>query len=249
MRRKIVKAAFAAVGLFLLISAVVAVCLGTRGWGLYVSFGLSALFLVGGLCPDKALHRFPAWLRLTVCGLTAMLLGLYIFLFIFGRTDTVTYTEDAVVVLGCGLRGDKPSKSLKARLDRAVAYHAQNPNALIVVSGGKGDDEDVSEAQAMETYLLANGVDAACILKEDASTSTVENFAFTKALLDKHLGRNYRIAYITNSYHIYRAGIIAADEGFADATHAHAPTPWPSVIVGGLRECVAVVAQWIAFIR
>lgn len=249
MRRTIVKTVFAAVGLFLLASAVVAVCLGTRGWGLYVAFGFSALLLVGGLVPDTMLRRLPSWIRLTVCGLTAVFLGLYIFLFLFGRTDTVTYTEDAVVVLGCGLRGDKPSKSLKARLDRAVAYHAHNPNALIVVSGGKGDDEDVSEAQAMETYLLENGVDAAHILKEDASTSTVENFTFTKALLDARLDSEYRIAYISNSYHIYRAGLIAADAGFHDATHAFAPTPWPSVTVGGLRECVAVVAQWIAFIR
>ncbi len=243
--RRVVKIAFAVIGIGLLISAVAAVCFGTRGWGLYVSFALSALFLLSGFCPDKHLYRIPAWMRLAVCSIVVLIFGLYVFLFLYGRADTVTYTEDAVIVLGCGLRGDKPSKSLKARLDRALDYHEKNPDALIIVSGGKGSDEIVSEAEAMETYLLEHGVSSSCIVKEDASTSTAENFAFSKTILDQHLSDGYRVAYITNSYHIYRAGLIARDTGWQHATHAYAVTLWPSVIVGGLRECIAVVAEWI----
>ncbi len=247
--RRIVKIGFAVIGCLLFVTAVVGMCFGLRGWGIYATVALSALFSIGGFCPDKWLFRVPAWIRVCICSVTALILGLYVFLFLYGRADTVTYTEDAVIVLGCGLRGDKPSRSLRLRLDRAIDYHTKNPAALIVVSGGKGTDEAVSEAQAMETYLLEHGVSSEAILKEDASTSTAENFAFSKALLDKHYDGDYRIAFISNSYHIYRAGVIARDAGFADATHAFAVTLWPSVVVSGLRECIAVVAMWLDFAR
>ena len=165
---------------------------------------------------------------------------------IYGRTDTLTGDEDAIIVLGAGLRGDRVSLTLRDRLDAAIDCFDQNPDVLIVVSGGQGPQEDITEALAMERYLMEHGVPADRIVKEDRSTSTAENFAFSKALLDKRLGENYSVAYITNDFHILRAGQVASRQGFDQITHAHSSTVWYLVVPHCLRECVAVLWYWIS---
>lgn len=117
---------------------------------------------------------------------------------------------DAIIVLGAGLRGKKVSLSLAYRLDAAIDYYNQNQHPVIVVSGGQGENELVSEAFAMKTYLLENGIPSEKILTEDKSSRTVENFSFSKEILNKYFdGYPYETVYITNGFHIFRAGLIA----------------------------------------
>ncbi len=163
------------------------------------------------------------------------------FLIIYGLSDNVTYKEDAIIVLGAAVHGDTPSLTLKKRLDTAVEYYAQNPNALILVSGGKGQGENVTEAEAMEKYLLAKGVPQQVIIKEDKATSTYENFLLSGELIKEKLGDNTSVAYITNEYHIMRAGLCADKAVVANATHIHSDTNISYLISGVLRECLAVV--------
>ena len=115
-----------------------------------------------------------------------LLFQVVICVYSFGFTDTVTYKEDAVIVLGAGLRGENLSLILRNRLDAAVEYYNENPEAVIVVSGGQGPDEDIPEAEAMERYLYEQGVPLNKIIKEDKSTSTEENFKFSKELLETY---------------------------------------------------------------
>lgn len=163
----------------------------------------------------------------------------------FGLTDTVTYEEDAVIVLGAAVRGEVPSGALQDRLDAALKYHEKNPNAIIVVSGGQGPQEDITEALAMERYLSARGVPMEKILKEERSTSTLENFKFSKVLLDERFGTTYTACFITNEYHIYRAGNFAEQALFPPLTHFHSSTRWYGVLPGVLRECLAVAKYWV----
>ncbi len=163
------------------------------------------------------------------------------FLILHGKNDTVSYTEDAIIVLGAAVHGDTPSLSLRKRLDAAVEYHTQNPDAIIVVSGGKGQGENVTEAEAMEKYLLEKGVSAKVIIKESEATSTYENFLFSLDIIEQRLGANAKIAYITNDYHVYRAGLCAKQAGIENATHMHADTSLSYLISGVLRENLAVV--------
>ena len=88
------------------------------------------------------------------------------FIAIYGQSDNITYKEDAVIVLGAGIRGDRVTLPLKMRLDKVVEYHSKNPDALIVVTGGQGFQETVTEAYAMEKYLIEKGVDKNVIFKE-----------------------------------------------------------------------------------
>ena len=168
-------------------------------------------------------------------------IALISFIAIYGFSDNVNYNEDAVVVLGAGIRGDRVTLPLKMRLDKAIEYHYKNPDALIVVTGGQGLQETVTEAYAMEKYLVQNGVDNSKILKEEKATSTVENMKYSKAILDNYFSNDYSVVVITNNFHIFRGATIAKNTGFENVTHMHAGLQWYNLMPCFLRESLAVI--------
>ena len=128
--------------------------------------------------------------------LAAALLLLGLGLVLFGALELViaVHSRDRVVenpppkvmvIFGCQMRRDGPSVLLKDRLDAALAYWEAHPDIKIVVTGGKGDDEHVSEARGMYDYLTAHGVDGANIYMEDKSRNTWQNINNTFALMER----------------------------------------------------------------
>ncbi|MBQ4118951.1 MAG: YdcF family protein [Clostridia bacterium] len=209
--------------------------------GNVLTAGLGIAFLLYAIYFDWVHEKFPKWLKIILSlGISAVVL-FSSFLFIYGLNDNVDYKEDAFIVLGAAVQGDTPSLALADRLDATVKYHKQNPSAVIVVSGGKGPQENVTEAYAMEKYLVTKGIPQNKIVKEEKATSTYENFLFSKEILDNTFDGEYSIAYVSNEYHIYRAGGIAKSVGFTNITHIHCGTRWYSVVTGTLRECLAVL--------
>ncbi len=191
--------------------------------------------------------RFRAhWIFKVLFGtLVTVVGGVVIFVYSYGLCDTVTYKEDAVIVLGAGLRGENLSLILKNRLDKAVEYYNENPEAVIVVSGGQGPDEDIPEAWAMERYLYEQGVPLSKIVKEDKSTSTEENFRFSKAILDENFQGDYSIGFITDDFHVYRAGKTAEAVGLEKVTHFHSTGAVSTFLPNGFREFCAVMYMWV----
>ena len=223
-------------GSAILFKAVIATVMSNLSTGIVLTYVLGGILIFGGV----RYSTLPTWLIVSGAVLLLGLLSCMTALYLYGKQDTVTYREDVVLVLGAAIKGDKPTKSLQNRLDRAIDYHQQNPDAYILVSGGKGSQETISEAEAMARYLLAHGVPAASIIKEEAATSTTENFRFSLPLMKEA----DVIAFITTDYHIFRAAQNAADFSI-DVTHAHAPTPWYMILPSGLRECASLLKYWL----
>ena len=82
---------------------------------------------------------------------------------------------DYIIVLGCQIRGDWITKSLKNRLDAAYDYACSNQDTRIIVSGGQVKGENKTEALAMYEYLCSRGISSERIVMEDKSTDTNEN--------------------------------------------------------------------------
>ncbi len=115
-----------------------------------------------------------------------------------------------VVVLGCKVKEGRPSMMLKRRLDAAYDYLCDHENTAVIVSGGKGNDEIISEAQCMYDYLIEKGISPERIIIEDKSSSTYENLKFSKEIIqEKELEE--KITIITDGYHQLRAEMIAND--------------------------------------
>lgn len=96
-----------------------------------------------------------------------------------GRTAENGGGPEIMIIFGCQVRKDGPSILLRDRLETALAYWEEHPDIKIVVTGGKGDDEHQSEAQAMYDYLTARGVSGNTILMEDKSRNTQQNIQNT----------------------------------------------------------------------
>ena len=157
---------------------------------------------------------------------------------------TKTPKENATaIVLGCRVYGERPSLSLVERLEAAYTYLTEHPEAVCIVSGGKGDSENISEAEAMYRWLINKGIDASRIYKEERSTSTDENIRFAKELIEQN-NLNPNITIITSEYHTYRAGIIAEkyDLNYGTAPGHTAIWLFPTFYV---RELYAILAEWV----
>ncbi len=126
----------------------------------------------------------------------------------------------AVVVLGCKVNGERPSRMLARRLDAAYEFLSENDNVICIVSGGKGDDEKISEALCMKKYLTEKGISADRIIMEDKSVSTFENIKFSADILNEYGIED--IAIVTDGFHQYRAGLLAKEYDFnISAINAH----------------------------
>lgn len=118
--------------------------------------------------------------------------------------------SDYLVVLGAGVNGTAPSRSLRERLDAALNYLDTHTNAVAIVSGGQGSGEDITEAQCMYNYLTAAGIDPERVWMEDRATTTLENLNYSLDLIEKTTGqRPTKIAIVSSEYHLHRAGIFA----------------------------------------
>ncbi|MBQ8624757.1 MAG: YdcF family protein [Agathobacter sp.] len=154
------------------------------------------------------------------------------------------HTSNATaIVLGCRVYGERASLSLVERLEAAYDYLIENPYADCVVSGGQGPGEDISEAECMYRWLVDKGIDSSRIYKEDKSTSTEENIAYSKEVIEEN-GLFQKVVIITNEYHIYRAGVIADKNGFVWGAEPASTAAWmfPTYYV---RELYAILAEWI----
>lgn len=149
------------------------------------------------------------------------------------------------VVLGCRVYGERASLSLVERLEAAYEYLMEHPDADCVVSGGQGPGEDISEAECMYRWLVNKGIDPERIYKEDKSTSTEENIAFSKEVIEEN-GLFQKIVIVTNEYHIFRAGMIADDNGMVWGAMPGKSAAWlfPTYYV---RELYAILAEWILY--
>ena len=216
----------AALGLFLIFCLV-----GYRFGGLFL-LGLAALVPTYHFLKHNFLRRV----------LTALLALGFVALSITGGViarsaeGTDTPEADYLIVLGCQVNGTVPSRMLRQRIDAAAAYLNSYPDALAIVSGGKGPGEDITEAECMYTYLTAAGISPERIILEDRATSTMENLRFSQALM----ADGATAAIVSNEFHLYRADQMAQKLGI-DAELVPADTELPILLANySLREIFAV---------
>ena len=148
-----------------------------------------------------------------------------------------------VVVLGCRVYGERASLSMVERLEAAYEYLMEHPQSVCVLSGGKGDGENITEAECMYRYLVNKGIDASRLYKEEASTTTRENLMYSKQLIEEQ-GLHPVIAIATSEYHEYRAGMIAnaLEIDWAAVPGRTAIWLFPTYYV---RELYGILYEWV----
>jgi uncharacterized SAM-binding protein YcdF (DUF218 family) len=182
-------------------------------------FVISAVLFALGVCCRRVQmgkmvisHRILVALGsvVAVCALVFIVVEVLLIASAFAKP---TAGVDVMVVLGCQVRGTKVSKALRYRLEAATEYLCDNPDTVVIVSGGQGTGEDISEAEAMQRYLLANGIAQARIIKEERSTSTVENIRYSREIMESLGYKLDSVVVVSNGFHIFRAVHICKRQG------------------------------------
>jgi len=218
-----------------------------------------AILLAYAICMPRVNARIAALWRKRGAGritliVLAVLLSAGILLVIVETTLMCIYANrpapksetgrpPVVIVLGCLVKDGRPSTLLQDRIDTAADYLLAHPECRCIVSGGKGTDEEVSEARCMFDALVSAGISADRLIIEDRSTTTRENLRFCKEIMEREdLGDTAVI--VTNSWHEFRAQMIASDLGLPCGA-VGAPTAWWLLPANYLRELFAIAYQFV----
>lgn len=216
---------------------------GYRFSGLFL-LGLAALFPIYHFL--SKVQSVPLWKgvkRVLTVFLCVLFAAMAVTLGFLVRTGHGNDNPDSpyVVVLGAGVNGTVPSRSLRERLDAALGYLEAHPESIAIVSGGQGEYEDISEAQCMFDFLTIHGIDSERVWMEDQAENTLQNLQFSLDLIESRTGtRPEKIAIVSSEYHLHRANLFARwldlDTDLIPARTERLPLRWNYY----LREIFAV---------
>lgn len=190
------------------------------------------------------------WLRALLGLLLAVLLafGALLGAVLYGAYDHIQGDPQIMVILGCQINPWGPSVLLQDRLDKALDYLEDHPDMTVVVSGGQGPDEHISEARCMYDYLTEHGVDEEQILLEDRSSNTVENLRYTMELLaDEGYDTTADMVVVSNGFHLTRVRMLwdrAWEGDYTLSTLAAPSSHIPSRLKMYIREPLALVKSY-----
>lgn len=252
----IIKVVLATVGLGALVFAAIPLALygifnvGVAALGVLALLCGLQLYLLCESCRKQAPWEIFAgrgrWHRL-LRRLLGVLLSLFLVaelalsavMLLVSRGNTPSYsTPTTAVVLGCLTIGDKPSRMLENRLQQALLYLNQLPEAKVVVTGGQGEREDYPEAEIAAKWLTEQGIAPQRILLESQSLDSYQNIAYTATLLQQN-SLPMEAVLFTDSFHQLRCQLYARQHGML-VTGVSSPTPWGLLPAYWLREQAAL---------
>lgn len=204
-----------------------------------------------GYEPYSGKKRASRLKQFFVCLVSAGVLcyALLLALVLYGGFNHISGEPQTMIVLGCQVKPWGPSTLLQDRLDTALDYWEEHPDILIVVSGGQGEDEHISEAQAMYDYLIERGVDGGQILLENQSSNTIQNLVFSIRLLaDEGYDVTDGTVVVSNGFHLSRVRMLWSRVcgGADDLSTLAAPSSHvPSLLKMYIREPLALVKSFL----
>lgn len=190
---------------------------GTNFYFIWLILGMGAIIWSILLKRGIWAGYIPAWIRHFFVALVCIGGLLFVIVegcILSGFAQKGPENLDYLVVLGAQMKYNGPSKALQYRLDEACRYLEENPDAKVIVSGGQGPDEHISEAQGMNDYLQEKGIAPERIIMEDKSGNTFQNLTFSAEYLNE---KKNRVGVVSNNFHIFRAVRIAKKAGYEHA--------------------------------
>ena len=122
-----------------------------------------------------------------------------------------------LIVLGSKVNVSGPSMDYQARLDKAYEYLKNNPDTFVIVTGAKGNDEPISEAQCGKNVLMEYDIKEDRIIIEDKSYSTYQNIDNARKLIIANGDNlNCDVVIVSSNFHLFRANYIAKKLGFTN---------------------------------
>jgi len=175
-------------------------------------------------------------LFVTIC---ALLIGTELILIWTNLAPQEAPAGSVVIVLGAQVKNSRPTLILAGRIRAAAAYLLSHPDSVCIASGGRGTDEDISEAACIHDTLVSDyGIDSDRIYLEDASFNTSQNLE-NSALIIAEKGLSANVVIATDGFHMYRAKTLAGWKGLTPYA-CPAATDKRLVFYMYVRECMGI---------
>lgn len=232
---------FMIIGIFVFSSFAVAIFDRVLNFGNIAGMALGVLYAVFGFF----IHKLDS-LNQILCAVIAFCILVLIAvkmreIYLAGKTTAKD--QQVIIVLGCRVRGDVPSRALVKRVDAAYTFLLRNPHSVAILSGGQGRDENLSEAACMQQLLYDRGILKDRLILEDRSTSTDENIRFSEEIMAR-LGMGNEAAIATSEYHQKRAKLICRRYDLT-VSAVSSKTKWTLLPTFLFREMFALVKESI----
>ena len=179
-------------------------------------------------------RRIPAYAVLAA--LAAWVISI-LSVFVWGARD-MARPADAIVVLGAAQYAGRPSPVLKARLDHAIALWKRGLAKRLVLTGGRGDGDTISEAAVGRRYVMKAGVaDSAILLENEGRTTDASVEAVASIMEEKKLER---AILVSDPFHMLRLQILAKRYGVESVT---SPTRTSPISANRLEALAYVMSE------
>lgn len=182
-------------------------------------------------------------LKLVILLITLFIVVFQLFIF-YIPLFTEPKKSDVIVILGCRLRGQTPSVFLRARTLKGADLYKQGYGRWIIVSGGRGENEDISEAEGMKRILISEGIPEEKIILEDKSYNTSQNIEYSNKIM-KAKGMKTAVI-VSNDFHLRRAWILSKKNGIeASFDGVFVWKYFFNEAYGAIREMPAILKDWL----
>lgn len=142
------------------------------------------------------------FILLTAFGWGLSLLSVYL----FGQRDEAR-PADTIVVLGAAQYDGRPSPVLRARLDHAIELYSRGLAGHMILTGGVGVGDTVSEAEVGRRYAIRHGVEESKILIERGGLSSEASMRAVDQLMAAN--RLDSAILVSDPFHMLRLRLLA----------------------------------------
>ncbi len=157
---------------------------------------------------------------------------------------------DAIVVLGAAQYNGRPSPVLRYRLDHAIALWQAGLAPRVILTGGIGTGDTLSEAAVSRAYVMSRGIpDSAILLENEGRTSSQSLRAAADLVLAR---RGHTAILVSDPFHMLRLEILGRRYGIDPYTSPALPTPaarrlarqWGNLLTESIKAPAAFVIDW-----
>lgn len=167
----------------------------------------------------------PRFLRWTAVFFLVVVLGwaaTVATIYFYGRVDRAR-PAGAIVVLGAAQYDGKPSPVLRARLDHAIDLYRRGIADTLVMTGGTGPGDTVSEAVVSRRYAARAGIPAEAVLVEEQGLTSLQSMNEVARLMERH-GLESAVL-VSDPFHMLRLRLLALRVGIRARTSPTRTSP------------------------
>lgn len=150
------------------------------------------------------------------------------------------YESDAAIILGASTANGEVSPVYQERINHGIQLHREGYVSKLIVTGGIGEGNSQSDADAARQYAMKHGIPETDIILETTSTTTQENLENSKLIMDQY--QYSTVIIVSDPLHMRRAMRLAEDAGI----HAYS-SPTPTTRYSSFKTQIPFLAREVFF--